>query len=163
MLVGCPAPRDAFYLACAMKIQFLVRWGLSTRDLVFWKTWTSWGMSSSLAFHGECRKAEVDKLVCPSNPLNSHVRGITLSASALGEKPPSAMVPSILISKTGDMLVIGGAGGTWIVSATAMVSEHVPHSNAFHWARGAHAVLNKRHCFAAACTDTWEAAVKRAC
>ncbi|PKK22769.1 gamma-glutamyltransferase 5 [Columba livia] len=37
-----------------------------------------------------------------------------------GEKPPSAMVPSILISKTGDMLVIGGAGGTWIVSATAM-------------------------------------------
>ncbi|KAM6318048.1 glutathione hydrolase 5 proenzyme [Podargus strigoides] len=37
-----------------------------------------------------------------------------------GEKPPSAMVPSILISKTGDMLVIGGAGGTWIISATAM-------------------------------------------
>ncbi|KFV99890.1 Gamma-glutamyltransferase 5, partial [Fulmarus glacialis] len=43
-----------------------------------------------------------------------------LSASALGEKPPSAMVPSILISKTGDMLVIGGAGGAWIISATAM-------------------------------------------
>ncbi|XP_064322509.1 glutathione hydrolase 5 proenzyme isoform X2 [Phalacrocorax carbo] len=38
-----------------------------------------------------------------------------------GEKPPSAMVPSILISKTGDMLVIGGAGGAWIISATAMV------------------------------------------
>ncbi|KAM6298077.1 glutathione hydrolase 5 proenzyme [Aegotheles albertisi] len=37
-----------------------------------------------------------------------------------GERPPSAMVPSILVSKTGDMLVIGGAGGTWIVSATAM-------------------------------------------
>ncbi|XP_057267380.1 glutathione hydrolase 5 proenzyme isoform X1 [Pezoporus wallicus] len=37
-----------------------------------------------------------------------------------GEKPPSAMVPSILISKTGDMLVIGGAGGSWIVSATSM-------------------------------------------
>ncbi|XP_050174805.1 glutathione hydrolase 5 proenzyme isoform X2 [Myiozetetes cayanensis] len=37
-----------------------------------------------------------------------------------GEKPPSAMVPSILISKTGDMLVIGGAGGAWIVSATTM-------------------------------------------
>ncbi|XP_010176886.1 PREDICTED: gamma-glutamyltransferase 5 [Mesitornis unicolor] len=37
-----------------------------------------------------------------------------------GEKPPSAMVPSILISKTGDMLVIGGAGGAWITSATAM-------------------------------------------
>ncbi|KAM6111762.1 glutathione hydrolase 5 proenzyme [Pterocles gutturalis] len=37
-----------------------------------------------------------------------------------GEKPPSAMVPSILISKTGDMLVIGGAGGGWIISATAM-------------------------------------------
>ncbi|NXF28970.1 GGT5 hydrolase, partial [Nyctibius bracteatus] len=39
---------------------------------------------------------------------------------SLGEKPPSAMVPSILISKTGDMLVIGGAGGGWITSATAM-------------------------------------------
>ncbi|XP_061866214.1 glutathione hydrolase 5 proenzyme [Colius striatus] len=37
-----------------------------------------------------------------------------------GEKPPSAMVPSILISKTGDTLVIGGAGGAWIISATAM-------------------------------------------
>ncbi|XP_010128998.1 PREDICTED: gamma-glutamyltransferase 5, partial [Chlamydotis macqueenii] len=37
-----------------------------------------------------------------------------------GERPPSAMVPSILISKTGDMLVIGGAGGAWIISATAM-------------------------------------------
>ncbi|KAM6340736.1 glutathione hydrolase 5 proenzyme [Alca torda] len=37
-----------------------------------------------------------------------------------GEKPPSAMVPSILISKTGDMLVIGGAGGARIISATAM-------------------------------------------
>ncbi|XP_008934553.1 PREDICTED: gamma-glutamyltransferase 5-like, partial [Merops nubicus] len=37
-----------------------------------------------------------------------------------GEKPPSAMVPSILISKTGEMLVIGGAGGAWIISATAM-------------------------------------------
>ncbi|NXQ85078.1 GGT5 hydrolase, partial [Nyctibius grandis] len=36
------------------------------------------------------------------------------------EKPPSAMVPSILISKTGDMLVIGGAGGARIISATAM-------------------------------------------
>lgn len=47
------------------------------------------------------------------------------------------MVPSILISKTGDMLVIGGAGGAWIISATAMVSEQEPHSNAFHWARGA--------------------------
>ncbi|XP_051489763.1 glutathione hydrolase 5 proenzyme isoform X1 [Apus apus] len=37
-----------------------------------------------------------------------------------GEKPPSAMAPSILISKTGDMLVIGGAGGAWITSATTM-------------------------------------------
>ncbi|NXL93491.1 GGT5 hydrolase, partial [Alectura lathami] len=42
------------------------------------------------------------------------------SASALGERPPSAMVPSILISKSGDMLVIGGAGGARIISATAM-------------------------------------------
>ncbi|NXS52679.1 GGT5 hydrolase, partial [Brachypteracias leptosomus] len=53
-------------------------------------------------------------------PLTSHIGGIILSASALGEKPPSAMVPSILISKTGDMLVIGGAGGGRIISATAM-------------------------------------------
>ncbi|XP_058672488.1 glutathione hydrolase 5 proenzyme [Ammospiza caudacuta] len=37
-----------------------------------------------------------------------------------GEKPPSAMVPSILLSKSGDMLVIGGAGGSWIISATTM-------------------------------------------
>ncbi|NXQ53738.1 GGT5 hydrolase, partial [Anthoscopus minutus] len=44
-----------------------------------------------------------------------------ISASAPGEKPPSAMVPSILISKSGDMLVIGGAGGSWIISATTMV------------------------------------------
>ncbi|NWU27832.1 GGT5 hydrolase, partial [Dyaphorophyia castanea] len=43
-----------------------------------------------------------------------------ITASALGEKPPSAMVPSILISKSGDMLVIGGAGGGWIISATTM-------------------------------------------
>ncbi|NXH38762.1 GGT5 hydrolase, partial [Dicaeum eximium] len=43
-----------------------------------------------------------------------------ISVSALGEKPPSAMVPSILISKSGDMLVIGGAGGGWIISATTM-------------------------------------------
>ncbi|NWI14004.1 GGT5 hydrolase, partial [Crypturellus soui] len=47
-------------------------------------------------------------------------RGITFSASALGERPPSAMVPSILVSKTGDTLVIGGAGGSLIISATAM-------------------------------------------
>ncbi|NXF47762.1 GGT5 hydrolase, partial [Oceanites oceanicus] len=66
------------------------------------------------------RSIKPDKLVCLSNPLNSHMGGIILSASALGEKPPSAMVPSILISKTGDMLVIGGAGGAWIISATAM-------------------------------------------
>uniref|UniRef100_A0A8B9PY89 Glutathione hydrolase n=1 Tax=Apteryx owenii TaxID=8824 RepID=A0A8B9PY89_APTOW len=49
-----------------------------------------------------------------------HIEGIMLSASSLGEKPPSAMVPSILVTKTGDMLVIGGAGGSWIISATAM-------------------------------------------
>ncbi|NWH70606.1 GGT5 hydrolase, partial [Piaya cayana] len=59
-------------------------------------------------------------LVRPSKPLKSHREGITFPASAVGEKPPSAMVPSILISKTGDMLVIGGAGGGRIISATAM-------------------------------------------
>ncbi|NXO77955.1 GGT5 hydrolase, partial [Sitta europaea] len=51
--------------------------------------------------------------------LEPHGKNI-ISASALGEKPPSAMVPSILISKSGDMLVIGGAGGGWIISATTM-------------------------------------------
>ncbi|NXR25426.1 GGT5 hydrolase, partial [Cinclus mexicanus] len=51
--------------------------------------------------------------------LEPHGRN-NISASALGEKPPSAMVPSILISKSGDMLVIGGAGGSWIISATTM-------------------------------------------
>uniref|UniRef100_A0A8B9PWA8 Glutathione hydrolase n=1 Tax=Apteryx owenii TaxID=8824 RepID=A0A8B9PWA8_APTOW len=40
-----------------------------------------------------------------------------------GEKPPSAMVPSILVTKTGDMLVIGGAGGSWIISATAIINK----------------------------------------
>ncbi|NXM32473.1 GGT5 hydrolase, partial [Oxyruncus cristatus] len=55
-----------------------------------------------------------------SNPVKSHMERIILSVPALGEKPPSAMVPSILISKTGDMLVIGGAGGAWIISATTM-------------------------------------------
>ncbi|NXG26202.1 GGT5 hydrolase, partial [Grallaria varia] len=57
---------------------------------------------------------------CPSNPVKSPMERTILSASALGEKPPSAMVPSILISKAGDMLVIGGAGGAWIISATTM-------------------------------------------
>ncbi|NXN93545.1 GGT5 hydrolase, partial [Rhinopomastus cyanomelas] len=52
---------------------------------------------------------------------NRNIRpGLILSSFAVGEKPPSAMVPSILLSKTGDMLVIGGAGGDWIISATAM-------------------------------------------
>ncbi|NXU84208.1 GGT5 hydrolase, partial [Xiphorhynchus elegans] len=65
------------------------------------------------------RSINPDELV-PLNPVKSHMERIILSASALGEKPPSAMVPSILISKTGDMLVIGGAGGAWIISATTM-------------------------------------------
>uniref|UniRef100_A0A8C6ZGA4 Gamma-glutamyltransferase 5 n=1 Tax=Nothoprocta perdicaria TaxID=30464 RepID=A0A8C6ZGA4_NOTPE len=53
-------------------------------------------------------------------PPGSYIRGMMFSASAVGERPPSAMVPSILLSKTGDMLVIGGSGGSLIVSATAM-------------------------------------------
>ncbi|NXF76275.1 GGT5 hydrolase, partial [Sclerurus mexicanus] len=68
---------------------------------------------------GNTRKVREMNL-CPSNPVKSHMERLILSASALGEKPPSAMVPSILISKTGDMLVIGGAGGAWIISATTM-------------------------------------------
>ncbi|NWI94193.1 GGT5 hydrolase, partial [Pitta sordida] len=55
-----------------------------------------------------------------SFPRSGCEERIILLASALGEKPPSAMVPSILLSKTGDMLVIGGAGGAWIISATTM-------------------------------------------
>ncbi|NXI46685.1 GGT5 hydrolase, partial [Galbula dea] len=66
------------------------------------------------------RSIKPDKLVCLSRPFKSYMGGIIPSASALGEKPPSAMVPSILTSKTGDILVIGGAGGGWIISATAM-------------------------------------------
>ncbi|NWI04927.1 GGT5 hydrolase, partial [Tichodroma muraria] len=67
-----------------------------------------------------------DRNIKPEEPvsllpcLEPHGKN-NISASALGEKPPSAMVPSILISKSGDMLVIGGAGGGWIISATTMV------------------------------------------
>ncbi|XP_023793471.1 glutathione hydrolase 5 proenzyme isoform X2 [Cyanistes caeruleus] len=54
--------------------------------------------------------------------LNNELADFCISNKSIkaGEKPPSAMVPSILISKSGDMLVIGGAGGGWIVSATTM-------------------------------------------
>ncbi|XP_015499498.1 glutathione hydrolase 5 proenzyme [Parus major] len=54
--------------------------------------------------------------------LNNELADFCISNRSIkaGEKPPSAMVPSILISKSGDMLVIGGAGGGWIVSATTM-------------------------------------------
>ncbi|KAM4649546.1 glutathione hydrolase 5 proenzyme isoform 1-T2 [Amazona ochrocephala] len=54
--------------------------------------------------------------------LNNELADFCIANKSIkpGEKPPSAMVPSILISKTGDMLVIGGAGGAWIVSATSM-------------------------------------------
>uniref|UniRef100_A0A8B9FX52 Gamma-glutamyltransferase 5 n=1 Tax=Amazona collaria TaxID=241587 RepID=A0A8B9FX52_9PSIT len=83
--------------------------------------------------------------------LNNELADFCIANKSIkpGEKPPSAMVPSILISKTGDMLVIGGAGGAWIVSATSMVSEQVPQRNTFHCARGARPVLNKRSYFAA--------------
>ncbi|NXS22620.1 GGT5 hydrolase, partial [Mystacornis crossleyi] len=56
----------------------------------------------------------------PQNKAQESLGKNNITASALGEKPPSAMVPSILISKSGDMLVIGGAGGGWIISATTM-------------------------------------------
>ncbi|KAM6119904.1 glutathione hydrolase 5 proenzyme [Phoenicopterus ruber ruber] len=54
--------------------------------------------------------------------LNNELADFCIAKRSIkpGEKPPSAMVPSILISKTGDMLVIGGAGGARIISATAM-------------------------------------------
>ncbi|XP_010718607.1 glutathione hydrolase 5 proenzyme-like [Meleagris gallopavo] len=54
--------------------------------------------------------------------LNNELADFCTAATSInaGERPPSAMVPSILISKSGDMLVIGGAGGGWIISATAM-------------------------------------------
>lgn len=72
-------------------------------------------------FCGRQKKGKVDEPVLLLPCLEPH--GKNISASALGEKPPSAMVPSILISESGDMLVIGGAGGGWIISATTMVSE----------------------------------------
>ncbi|NWX33924.1 GGT5 hydrolase, partial [Notiomystis cincta] len=62
---------------------------------------------------------QVDEPVSLLPGLEPHGKN-NISASALGEKPPSAMVPSILISKSRDMLVIGGAGGGWIISATTM-------------------------------------------
>ncbi|XP_066187318.1 glutathione hydrolase 5 proenzyme [Sylvia atricapilla] len=54
--------------------------------------------------------------------LNNELADFCIAIKTIkpGEKPPSAMVPSILISKSGDMLVIGGAGGSWIISATTM-------------------------------------------
>ncbi|NXA99235.1 GGT5 hydrolase, partial [Cnemophilus loriae] len=65
------------------------------------------------------RSIKPDELVSLLPCLEPHGKN-NISASALGEKPPSAMVPSILISESGDMLVIGGAGGGWIISATTM-------------------------------------------
>ncbi|NWZ91972.1 GGT5 hydrolase, partial [Nesospiza acunhae] len=65
------------------------------------------------------RSIKPDEPVFPLPCLEPYGKD-NISASALGEKPPSAMVPSILISKSGDMLVIGGAGGSWIISATTM-------------------------------------------
>ncbi|OXB64670.1 hypothetical protein ASZ78_008746 [Callipepla squamata] len=54
--------------------------------------------------------------------LNNELADFCIARKSIsgGERPPSAMVPSILISKSGDMLVIGGAGGGWIISATSM-------------------------------------------
>lgn len=44
-----------------------------------------------------------------------------------GERPPSSMVPSILVSTArGSKLVIGGAGGELIISAVAQVSLGTP-------------------------------------
>lgn len=37
-----------------------------------------------------------------------------------GEQPPSSMTPVILESKSGDLLVIGGSGGSMITSAVAL-------------------------------------------
>lgn len=73
-------------------------------------------------FCGRQKKGKIDERVSLLSSLKPYGKN-NLSVSALGQKPPSAMVPSILISKSGDMLVIGGAGGGWIISATTMVSE----------------------------------------
>lgn len=44
-----------------------------------------------------------------------------------GERPPSSMVPSILVNAAqGSKLVIGGAGGELIISAVAQVSLGAP-------------------------------------
>lgn len=39
-----------------------------------------------------------------------------------GEQPPSSMIPVIVESKSGGLLVIGGSGGSMITSAVAMVT-----------------------------------------
>ncbi|XP_006267764.3 glutathione hydrolase 5 proenzyme isoform X1 [Alligator mississippiensis] len=68
-----------------------------------------------------------------------------LKSFSSGERPPSAMVPSILLSKDKkSMLVIGGSGGELIISATALaiinklwfgydlkkaIDEHIFHVN----------------------------------
>ncbi|XP_005396460.1 PREDICTED: gamma-glutamyltransferase 5 isoform X2 [Chinchilla lanigera] len=54
--------------------------------------------------------------LCWSREANSRRR----PPSVLGERPPSSMVPSILVNKAqGSKLVIGGAGGELIISAVA--------------------------------------------
>lgn len=46
-----------------------------------------------------------------------------IGSSVPGERPPSSMVPSILVNKDqGSKLVIGGAGGELIISAVVQVS-----------------------------------------
>jgi len=44
-----------------------------------------------------------------------------------GERPPSSMIPVILESKSGGLLVIGGSGGSMITSAVALVIELFAH------------------------------------
>ncbi|KAM5226485.1 glutathione hydrolase 5 proenzyme isoform 3-T3 [Hipposideros larvatus] len=61
--------------------------------------------------------------LCWRQPPGSHV----IPPPVPGERPPSSMVPSILVNAAqGSKLVIGGAGGDLIISAVAQVSLGTP-------------------------------------
>lgn len=59
--------------------------------------------------------------------LRSEAALIPVRPPVPGERPPSSMVPSILVNAAqGSKLVIGGAGGELIISAVAQVSLGAP-------------------------------------
>lgn len=112
--VPCPASREA---CLARAIEIPVSWesGFQYKE-IFLEVLSILRKEQQLVLLWETKERQAG--TCPEPHGKNNI-----SASAPGERPPSAMVPSILISKSGDMLVIGGAGGAWIISATTMVSE----------------------------------------